>query len=352
MNAKLLLAVLLLLMIAVSLYFAFMPAKKGMLHAGPGNQLHANTISGTGLHSEFTQRFCLNGASNATAMKIAIDNGIKCFRADITMDPGERSFISNMNGYGADYLGILDYDTVGAHPSQSGCVSGCNWTLSAWNASVANAIAEYPEVHEWEIYNEPLIAMFASGYENGNATHYFNMVRSAYLIIKRMNPNATVVCFGGAQLFPLSTVSAEYAFYRQVWLDGASKYCDAISLHAYGLPFYSLSQYANSGVMLGQIYNYTLGLYENLTSKPVWITEAGTPSNNFTAGLNLSEENQARFLRQDLDLFSSHTFVKRIYWFHLVGSGGGIDYGILNATTLQPKPSWYAFLYFADNSAV
>ncbi len=352
MHIKYGIALVIILLVAVfAIYNIFLGTglskNQSMPHALNVSQNFSTTAYG---QSSFTQQFCLNAAYNITAMDIAISNSIKCFRTDITMGVGEQDFISNTTRLGAVYLGILDYDTVGAQPSRYGCVSGCNWTLNTWNASISYALSKYPEVHEWEIYNEPLISMFASGYEDGNATHYFNMIKSAYLLIKHSNPNATVVCFGGAELYPISTVSAEYAFYRQVWAEGASKYCDAISLHVYSLPFYSLSQDAYGNATLGQVYNYTLNLYENLTGKPVWITETGIPSNNWIPAVNLSEAKQSEFLTEDLSFFASYGFVKRIYWFHLVGGAGGPDYGLLNETTLAQKPAWYAFLHFVDNS--
>jgi hypothetical protein len=281
---------------------------------------------------------------------MAVGKGISCFRTDISLNENEVSFVANESRSGANYLGILDYQTVGAQPSRSGCVSGCNWTLGQWNASVSNAIAAYPEINTWEIWNEPLGEEFADGYENGSALNYFNMIRSAYTIIKNREPNSTIVCFGGAQVYPFSVVEIEYQFYSRVWSYGASGYCDAISLHAYTAPYYNFSQDISGQATLEQEYNYTLNLYENLTGKPIWITETGIPSNNWTAGINLSEQRQASFLTQDLDFFASHPFVKRIYWFHLVGYAGGADYGLLNATTMAPKPSWYSFLGFVHNS--
>ncbi len=320
----------------------------------PSTNITVSSIPPTTINEslqKYSQTFCLNAANNASAMRFAINNGVTCFRADIGLNQGEMNFISNVTKAGAEYIGILDYVTVGMQTSRYGCASNCNWTLATWNASVAKAVSDYPEIHIWEIYNEPLITEFAGGYENENASHYFNMIKSAYTIIKSKEPNATIVCFGGAQIFPGSTVQKEYVFYQQVWQDGASQYCNAISLHAYSQPYYSFNQTVSSGATLSQVWNYTLDLYENLTGKPIWITETGLPSNNWTYGANLSEQKQALFLKQDFNLFTSHPFVKRIYWFHLVGNNGkGEDYGLLNMTTLQPKSAWYNFLNFVHNS--
>lgn len=316
-----------------------------------GQQHTAAATHAAAAVQRYNQTFCVNGLpQNYTALGIASSNGIDCFRTDISFTPQQLAFVSNATADGAQYLGILDYNTVGAQISDGACASGCNWTLATWNASVANAVREYPGVTAWEIWNEPLASLFASGYDNGSALNYFNMIRSASTIIKAHNPNATVVCFGGAELYPLQEVEYEYEFYSQVWQLGAAKYCDAISVHVYSLPYDNLNQTLGEGFTLGMFYNATLNVYENMTHKPIWITETGIPSNNFTAGLNLSEQDQASFLNQDMQFFSKYPFVRRIYWFDFWDSPGGTqDYGLLNGS-LQPKPAWYSFVRFVGNS--
>ena len=333
------------LLVIISLVFIFINS----------NAKNANATIGTSSMNKsaenFSQSFCVNANLNKTAMEYALNSNLRCFRTDISLNNKTEGFVANITKQGGIYLGILDYQTVGAQPSSEGCSSGCNWTLNTWNASIYNALKAYPEVNEWEIYNEPLVGEFMSGYENGSALDYFNMIKSAYSIIKKEEPNSTIVCFGGAELFPLSDVQVEYSFYRQVWNYGAAKYCDAISIHAYSLPYYNLSQYAYQNITLRRVFNFTLMLYENLTNKPIWITETGIPSNNWIQGLNLSEQKQASFLNQELLFFSSYSFVKKVYWYTLLGgTGAGADFGLLNASTLLPKPAWVAFEYFFKNN--
>ncbi len=319
-------------------------------YQSPSTTLLAPTSSVSS--SRYGQQFCLDASSNATAMAYAVENGITCFRADIGLNQGEMDFVSNVTRAGGSYLGILDYVTLGAQTSRYGCASNCNWTLATWNATVEQALADYPEVHQWEIYNEPLIRQFMGGYENGSALNYYNMIRSASEIIKSRDPNATVVCFGGAQTFPFGAVQNEYPFYAQGWSYGAFKYCDAISLHSYILPYYGLNQSLSGNATVAEELNFTVNLYENLTGKPIWITETGLPSNgNQTLGISFTEQEQNTFLRQDMEFYSSYPFVSKVYWFHLEGAvARGLDYGLLNSTTLQPKESWHSFLYFVSNS--
>jgi hypothetical protein len=315
------------------------------------NNVNTNKINLTNSTKTYSQKFCINAANNNTVMDIALSNGINCFRTDISFSSSKNATIMNVINNNGEYLGILDYQTVNAQPSQNGCTSGCNWSLTTWNNSIIEALKQYPKINEWEIYNEPLVNEFESGYENGSALNYYNMIKSAYEIIKKIEPNSTIVCFGGAELFPLSEVQYEYYFYKNVWDYGASKYCDAISLHAYSIPFYNLTQDPYQNVSLKEVYNFTINLYENLTKKPIWITETGIPSNNWTVGVNLSQQKQASFLTQEFNFFSNYSFIKRIYWYDLVGgTGAGADFGLLNASSLKPKPAFNSFIYFVKNS--
>ncbi len=152
-------------------------------------------------------KLCLNAPPNMHTDIYALNEGISCFRTDISLNQSESSSLKNLSYVGAEYLGILDYQTVGARISYNGCVSGCNWTLGDWNKSVLNSAVEYPEISEWEIYNEPLVGKFMSGYENGNATHYFMMIRSAYRIIKSKDPNALLSASEAPSSIPYNTYS-------------------------------------------------------------------------------------------------------------------------------------------------
>ncbi len=304
----------------------------------------------TAVNGTHTQVFGVAGSQNYSAMRVAFEHGVRYFRVDIGFSNGTRSYINGLSANGANMLGILDYNTVGAQASPNGCVSGCNWTLSDWNASVKNAIEEYPNITTWEIWNEPTIVNYVSGYENASPYNYYQMIRSAYIIIKAAEPNSTVVCFGGANLFPYGQQTFEW--YSQVWRYGASDYCDAISLHAYsGFAFLLNQTPSGYNQDVGQIWSSTINGYENLTHKPIWITEVGIPSNDWSQYVSLSPQVQAEFLNQSFTLFSSYPFIKRVYWFQLwSGQSPQRDFGLLNAT-FGPNPSWNAFMDFYNSSA-
>ncbi|MFI5412493.1 MAG: glycosyl hydrolase, partial [Candidatus Micrarchaeales archaeon] len=292
-----------------------------------------------------------------------ISDGVKYFRTRASYNSWDiNAMQSNSTMYNAQYLLILSGPVILPSPVMSqnvlsnGCLANCNWTLNDWKAGVANTVKNYPFVTTWEIWNEPEGVRFQSGYENGNAIHYFNMIKSASKIIKAANPNAIVVCFGGAAI----NSANQLAWYTSVWNMGASKYCDAISLHAYLNGNENLSTIISKGRGIKENisveWNADINKYESLTHKPIWITETGMPAsiqNKFGATYTLSDSIQNQYLDQAFTSFISNKNVTRIYWFDAYGLSDmpfGKDFGLYNYTTLNPRASLNTFMSFYNNS--
>ncbi len=300
------------------------------MHTGAQSGIEGkyNFVVGVGTHS--------NQSSAISALK----DGILYYRTDISLSaPQEEALSLQHSKYGAHYLGILDYDTL------PGGFSNNDWNLTAWNESVSAAVEAYPWISSWEIWNEPWVPTFQKGYMNGSAYNYYQMARSAYLIIKAAEPNATTVCFGGA---PIGSYSI-YQWYSKVWSYGAAKYCSAISIHAYPSTVGPMNQ---SDV---QMWSAWISKYEALTGKPIWITEFGIPSGS-NASVGYSQSNQEAFMVQAFNLFNKYPYIKRVYWYDLWGlSDGpvGNDFGILNLSNPvsgKPSAAWYSFLSIYNRS--
>jgi hypothetical protein len=293
------------------------------------------------------------GVENSSATLASISDGISYFRMDISLNSSEESFVRNMSADGGNFMGILDYETVGAQIKSGSCFAGCGWNLSTWNSSVEAALEAYPEVHVWEIWNEPQISNFQDGFQDGNPENYYLMLKSAYALIKAHNATDTVLCLGGDSVYSSGDTpdQQDYEWAAQLWSYGAGKYCDGISLHAYTGFTYLMNQTPEGGTLsVGDIFNVSLAEYENLTGKPIWITEFGIPSNNapqYGANLGDSDVKQAEFVNQTVALFGSKPYVQGLIWFHLVGEIDppyDLDFGLLNSTTLAPKPAMYAYM--------
>ncbi len=271
---------------------------------------------------------------NLSSEDVALSSGVRYFRNDITLEPQQVSQIMNESSqYGARYLGILDYATLGG-------ISVKGWNTTVWNRTVAKAVADYPEIATWEVWNQPWFGPFQTGLVNGSAYNYYRVTRDAYLQIKKAEPNSTVVCFGGAPIADYGTL----LWYEQAWGYGMARYCDAISLHAYpSLPFNQSEQ---------KTWSTYLSAYENLTGKPIWITETGLP---VIAGTQLTQDAQSAFMREGIAFFSSFVYIKRVYWFDLWEGSKQYDYGLLNDTdpTGTAKAAWKVFtsLYYGSASS-
>ena len=283
-------------------------------------------------HLGFVLGVCTHG--NESSESYALENGVRYFRTDISLGKSQEALLgAEHSAYNASYLGILDYETL------PGGSSNKNWSLNEWNASVASAIAAYPWIDTWEIWNEPLVKQFQTGYMNGSAYNYYMLIRSASKVIKAKETNATIVCFGGA---PIADYQA-MLWYEQVWSFGAYMYCNAVSIHAYpyGPELLSGSQ--------EQAWKAGLYAYENFTHVPIWITEFGIPSSSVeTQGYTQSL--QSAFMEQGLALFGNIGFVKRVYWYDLWGLSDGTlgnNFGLLNLSnpgTGAQSAAWHTFI--------
>jgi hypothetical protein len=249
-----------------------------------------------------------------------------------------------------------------------------SWTLSNWDAAVSIAVNNYPDIHVWEIYNEP--QYFNSGYMccDKNVTemaqHYFNMLRDAYRIIKAHNQSDIVLAFGGADVaFGYNVNTFTLPFAEEVWSLGGANYCDAISLHAYSKP-YLLNQTLprNEGLFnqtafptVNPTYSqvWTLGLQkaEALTSKPIWITETGMPSDTYIIDngttISGSTQLQAAFVQQAYSLFAGFPYIKGVFWYSTYGISElpvKADCGLFYLNTYQPKPAMDAYEAFVSTS--
>src|SRR5208283_309288 len=116
---------------------------------------------------------------NASSETKALVSGVRYYRTDITLNGNQiDQTMSENRQFGAQYLGILDYETL------AGFGANDSWNLGSWNASVSSALQKYPEIRTWEIWNEPWVRMFQTGYMNGSAYNYYEVTKSAYEIIK------------------------------------------------------------------------------------------------------------------------------------------------------------------------
>jgi hypothetical protein len=110
----------------------------------------------------------------------------------------------------------------------------------------------------------------------------------------------------------LPTLSDTYAMQAYAWAQqvvqlGGMSYCDAIAVHAY--PY---GQYYPA--ITGELFTTYLQKYDQLCSKPIWVTEVGQESYSTTWAA--TESQQSTFLTQSYALFQG-LGVKAYIWYEL-----------------------------------
>jgi len=268
------------------------------------------------------------GALGDSGGKLARDAGVRWIRSDVTFDDRFKSIYSLSQAYGLNIIGILDYQTLkmpSFKPSRYG--------LEGWAKIVNQAQANYPAISVWEIWNEPTLSQNRFGYMDGSPQHYFDMLKSAYQILKAGNAECTVLGLGGAQFGS----SGDYPFAQTVFSLGGDMYMDGISVHAYP---YQL----NSGQTWGfyrDLWTNEFSKYKNF-GKPIWLTETGLKSDQ------MSESDQATYLDNSYRLFQGLGAV--VYtWYQIKdydsSNGTPVTYGLARVD-YAPKPAYVTYKNF------
>jgi len=254
-----------------------------------------------------------------TIAKELINGNINWVRVDATI-PHLNNIVPIANAYRIKVLAILDYQTMQVY--------GKTFTLQEWNQTVETYVAEYRTIQAWEIWNEP--TFFRYGFNDGSAYNYYLLLKSAYTIIKSINPNAIVIGLSGVDLWDINWV-------KQVISYGGLNYCDVVSLHLYP----SVVTLTGLGDFYTNMYSYTINSYiEILKNKPIWITETGLMSSNVT---NYAENlgNQSQYIYATMNLLKSFN-IKNVFWYAWQDSSTYGKWGLVNVNGML-KPSYYAW---------
>jgi hypothetical protein len=280
-----------------------------------------------------------------------------------------------------EYYTTLVLDWVGVQ-KYSGKTA---WTLSDWDNYVTKMFSTRPYVHSWEIFNEPQVPgnrasgsyIAADGTTNGIAKAYYNMCKNAWNINHSMRPKANdqIIALGGAYLYEDWAIKNYYnegifsdspmgMWVQALWNGGGigpnalAPYCNAISVHGYSNKVNILSAYpvqengccpgTQCKYTVGEIWRNMLAFYNSWTKKQIIVTETGLPMSGLT-GDNLT--NQALFVTEAMNLYSSLSYVDIIYWYNLVGLGYQnsilFDFGLFNSNSPYFRPAATNFSVFS-----
>jgi len=182
-----------------------------------------------------------------------LESGAKWLRSDIGTSAWDNLYnFAKKNNIAL--FGILDYNIVGN-----------NFTLSDWEAAVEDAVKKY-DCEAYEIWNEPFANYSKKGYQDGSPSHYFDLTKSSYEIIKNLRPRSIVV--GGGGIY-----AGEEDWAKEIQKLGIEKYVDAISLHIYWNIPHSLAGFLQ--FFYPCYINIQIRAYKKIFKVPLWISETG-----------------------------------------------------------------------------
>jgi hypothetical protein len=223
-------------------------------------------------------------------------------------------------------LAILDHNTMNfAEPPNP------NFTLSEW-ATTLNEIMSTDvskQVDAWEIWNEPNVQQFYSGYMNGTPQNYFEMLKVAHEIIYSNSPDSLVIAAG---------LSPDEKLNWSEWLAVFSSLSPQPYFDYQGVHLYNDAK-AN--------LNIIKQAKQIMKVDDVWITEIGKPSAPVDEGF--SAENQATYLISNFQMLNCNVRCP-VFWYQLKDETGASlekenHFGLFDFLN-NPKTSFDAFIEF------
>ena len=205
-------------------------------------------------------------------------------------------------------------------------------------ARYAQAVLQHygPQIKAVEIWNE-YNGSFAKGpAAQDRAATYAKMLQHAYLAIKQIRPDVTVV--------GCSTAGVPLPFLEKVFQHGGLKYMDAISIHPYrygSTPEGIENDLARLTALTKQ--------YNNGQPKPIWVTEVGwflKPSEE-PGDLAITEADQGKFVVRGYSLLLS-AGAEKIFWYLFRDYAEFATMGLVHSDNnptgrYTPKPAYVAY---------
>jgi hypothetical protein len=216
--------------------------------------------------------------------------------------------VGNIRSHGAQPLIVLGQTPAWAasEPTQAYYGPGANTmprSLAEWREYVAQVATRYRgTVSEYEIWNEPNVV----GFWAGTPQQMAELARSAYEVIKGINPTATVTTPGFVVRRP-----AQQSWFGRYLQTGAARYADVINVHLY-------PDSTSGPESLIPLMDYPRKMMAALNiTLPLWNTELnyGLATNAVAAKtLDLPDDTAGGYVLRTY-LLSKYLGVNRSYWY-------------------------------------
>ncbi len=198
---------------------------------------------------------------------------------------------------------------------------------SRFASFVTEVARRYPDLSEWEVWNEPDTLGFWGAHDSKK---YLALLKTVYAALKAVKPSYRVLNGG--------VVAGNYWFLGELFQAGAGQFLDAAAVHAYveTLEFgkWNLAMKLNAARDL---------LLKDDPKRKLWITEIGWQ----TSATGVSPDEQARRLVEGMVVALASPAVEKIFWFNFDDLGEdptseNQHYGLV-FKDLSPKPSLLAY---------
>ncbi|MDD3791693.1 MAG: glycosyl hydrolase [Candidatus Bathyarchaeota archaeon] len=185
---------------------------------------------------------------NYETIPYLVDLNIEWVRTDwlITPDKSMQNYCQDLQNNNIKILTIIDVNTFGNQ----------NFTLEQWNMTVTEIVTSegFDTVDAVEIWNEPNAIAYI------DPEIYCELLKSAYVIIKNYTSIPVVL----AGISP--NIDGWQTYLNEIFANSyIEEYFDYMGIHLYDDVATNFE---------------TLQFVRNLTSKPIWLTETGKPSEN------------------------------------------------------------------------
>jgi len=164
--------------------------------------------------------------------------------------------------------------------------------IGSWDKFITALVTRYKgRIQAYEILNEPNLAK----YFTGSVADQFVLLKHAYMIIKQIDPSATVLSPG--------YMGKGFLQLDQLLAMGGAQYIDVVAYHFYDFP-------AKPEAMDGFIKSVLNVLTSHQIDKPIWDTEIGYgPGQTFSG-----EDQQASYFVRTI-MVHWNDKIERAYWY-------------------------------------
>ncbi|MBZ7341432.1 cellulase family glycosylhydrolase [Klebsiella grimontii] len=168
-----------------------------------------------------------------------------------------------------------------------------------------------------------------------SALNYIELVKSASLAIKKVDPNAKVIAGG---FNPIDGLEKKWGLY--LVRNGILKYVDGLSIHPYAYSSRRLASPATNLSIVKNFHNMLISNNKGFKEIPLYVTEIGYPT--YRGNPQFTEDDVESYAAEYLKIADTMPFVKGVWWYDLKDDGNDKynkehNFGILKNNLAEKK---------------